>query len=114
MQSNADHWWQISPSSDVGVVSREVVKVVSEHALAWFDAHNGPKQVSEALRSRPSIESAAAALAAGNRKEAIERIANMIGIRPLATKRVLAWAKEQGLDDELDQLLISRSGPDHR
>jgi hypothetical protein len=104
MPAKGDFWWQIDPSTDLGTVAKEVAKAVSGHAFAWFNAHNDAKQVAEALRFQPSIESAAAALVAGDRKGAIERIASMIGTRPSATKRAVAWAKEQGLEEGLNHL----------
>lgn len=100
MPQKADFWWQIHPATDIGNLAKEVSLTTSKYVLDWFEAHHDPKQVAEALRSQPSIESAAAALAAGNRKEAFERIARMIATRPAATKRATEWAKEHGLQQE--------------
>lgn len=98
MPAEKDHWWEIDPRTDVLRVADEVQSNVRERVLPWFDAQASVPPIAKALQPQPSILAAAAALAAGDRPAATERIKRMIASRPWASAHVVSWARGQGLE----------------
>ena len=94
MPGGADHWWALLPSTDLAVVATSVTQAVTAYGLPWLEAHASVEQVAQALASQPSVMSAAAALAAGDRDEAVKRIKRMEAERPMAGGTARAWAKK--------------------
>jgi len=97
MTGGIDHWWELSEAASSEAVAREMAAAVEQFGLPWLEAQCDVRRMSETLRSQPSILSAAAALAAGDKQEAEQRVVRMVSDRPAVATAALAWARKHGL-----------------
>ncbi|PKN92411.1 MAG: hypothetical protein CVU44_14840 [Chloroflexi bacterium HGW-Chloroflexi-6] len=98
MQSQGDYWWEIDPSTNLEVLAKQVNSTVEEFGLPWLETHCDLRVIANTLSEQPSIMSAAAALALGDKLMAQQRLARMIIERPMAANTARSWANKQGLE----------------
>jgi len=51
MPEHRDHWWDVSTSSDVAVLAKEVLRALIQHALPFFSAYRDSTAILERLRT---------------------------------------------------------------
>lgn len=98
MQSQADYWWEINPTTNLEVLAQQVNTTVDKFGLPWLETHCDLRVIVNALSEQPSIMSAAAALALGDKLMAQQRLVQMIMERPMAASTARLWARKQGLE----------------
>ncbi|MBJ6124189.1 DUF4304 domain-containing protein [Microvirga splendida] len=84
MPAHKDHWWYVSPETDVERLSSEVSEAITHHALPFFDEYVGPDALLHKLRAQ----------------EALPGVAD-----PQIPVLHAVVAKHAGYDDEARQLL---------
>ena len=92
-----DHWWVISPQSDLPVISRDIVDNMASFGLPWLRSHKTIAQLSETLKNSPSLLSFSAALLAEGKDEAERRLKAGLELRPAAKSNFTYWAKQNGI-----------------
>jgi len=95
-----DHWWDITPSSDLNAISADVVEKMQLFGLPWLNAHTENWQISASLKDTPSLLSICSAWVTGNRDEAASRLKAAIAARPAARNHFAAWAVKHGIETE--------------
>jgi hypothetical protein len=119
MPEGRDHWWPVTPGTNVEEVAREIADVCSEYVLPWLASFASISNIDWALSRRSVLQNtwmeAAASLALGDRKRALQCVKNeLVSIETssaysdpanakLKKSRIAElrkWAANQGLIDK--------------
>lgn len=95
--SGQDYWWEVDSTSDLFLISSDVVEKLNCYGLPWLQTHSNIAAISEALKDNPSLVSICAALLADGKEEASKRIQRAITERPSAKTRLHSWALENNI-----------------
>lgn len=91
-----DRWWVVDSTSNLEEIAAEVVEKMSSFGIPWLNSHIEASQISAALKDTPSLHAVCAALVAGNKSEAEQRLVAAIQARPAAKAHFLSWATKNG------------------
>jgi hypothetical protein len=93
----SDSWWTIEQSSDLDAIAADIGDKMLSLGLPWLNAHVDISHVAAALENTPSLRAVSAALLAGDRDGAANRLQKATVSRPAAQKHFAAWAARNGV-----------------
>ena len=92
-----DHWWTVSPETDLAALGAEVTAAWQAYGAPWFDAVPDLRAAGDRLEQQRSYYwAAAAALADGDRARAAKRVAEGLARNPEGAV-LRSWAAQHGL-----------------
>lgn len=100
MPERSDHWWEITPATDLQKMAEEVAEAYRRFAVPWLETMLDLAAVLPMLRRRgDSLTAASAALELGRMDEATEIVENAyMKASPEFAREVRRFAERQGID----------------
>lgn len=94
LPTGIDKWWTVKPDTDSAKLAAELALAVELAGLPWLQGFEDLPALSAQLATTPSLESAASALALGDRGEAERRLQTFGQRYPRARPMIEEWARQ--------------------
>lgn len=94
MPAGSDDWWDVSPSTDLAALTREVEARYVEFGRPWLEARSSYRDLESLLQG--GLARAAVALLDGRREDARRRVAGLIAQREAITPAYQAEVRAFG------------------
>jgi hypothetical protein len=93
-----DHWWTVTPTTDVELLALDVRAAWDNHAARWFDMHDGLEAARALAAEQYPYGAAAVSLALGDRPDAQRLIDEALAASSQRSRgeAIRSWARQNG------------------